>query len=314
MQSGTPENQGENPFWEFSLDQFQIQPGTPENQGENPFWESSLNQFQMQPGTPENQGENPFWESSPELFQSQQYSDHRPPLTPRQFQYPPLIYTPRRRRSALWQWYRTRTQKMKIYTPSRWPSVLWQWYRTRTQKMKIDTPRRRRSALWQWYRTRTRNMKISIGCGAIMAVLLFFSCVIAVSASITGSLMPKPTATSVPAVVIASPTVPQQTPISMPTQGHASTPTRTPTQTQQTRQNPTACPGVKCNPWGYNFTSGNHITTPPSNFCSYFACISDFWSGHGYVVECQDGKYTKLGGLRNPCMHHDGDPHPLYSH
>ena len=245
-----------------------MQSGTPENQGENPFWESSLDQFQIQPGTPENQGENPFWESSPELFQSQQYSDHRPPLTPRQFQYPPLIYTPRRRRSAL----------------------------------------------WQWYRTRTRNMKISIGCGAIMAVLLFFSCVIAVSASITGSLMPKPTATSVPAVVIASPTVPQQTPISMPTQGHASTPTRTPTQTQQTRQNPTACPGVKCNPWGYNFTSGNHITTPPSNFCSYFACISDFWSGHGYVVECQDGKYTKLGGLRNPCMHHDGDPHPLYSH
>ncbi len=290
-----------------------MQPGNPENQGDNPFWESSLDPFQRQSGNPENQGDNPFWESSPDPFQSQQYSDYRPrqshlnagieagrwvrsmrltmarvldafrkpfkklgaialnyrpPLTPRRFQYPPLYYTAQRRRSDL----------------------------------------------WQWYRTRTRNMKIGIGCGAIMAVLLFFSCIIAASASITGTLMPTPTATPIRAAVIASPTVPHQTPISIPTQEVGSTPTPAPTQRQQPPQNPTTCSGVNCNPWGYNFFPGNYITEPPSNFCSYFTCISDFWSGHGYVVECQDGKYTKLGGLRGPCWHHAGDQRTLYSH
>ena len=245
-----------------------MQSETSENQGDNPIWEFSPDPFQMQSGTPENQGDNPIWETSPDPFQNQQYSDYRLPLAPGQFQYSPLIYTPRRKQSDL----------------------------------------------WQWYRTRTLNMKIVIGWGAIMAVLLFFSCIIVASVSITRTLTPPPLATLVPAAVIASPTVPQQTPIAMPTQGPASTPTRAPTQTHQSPQSQTACPGVKCNPWGYNFTPGNYITNPPSNFCSYFTCISDFWGGHGYVVECQDGKYTKLGGLRNPCMHHNGDPHPLYSH
>jgi hypothetical protein len=265
MQSGTPDNRGDNSLWESSLDQFQMQSGTPDNQGGNPFWEFSPDQVQMQSGTLDNQGGN---ESSPDEFQSQQYSDYRPPLTPGQLKYPPLYYTPRRRRSAL----------------------------------------------WQWYRTQTRNMKIGIGCGAIMAVLLFFSCIIAVSASVTGTLTPTPKVTSVPAALIASPTVPRQTPISIPTRESGFTPTPAPTQTHQPPQNPTGCPGVNCNPWGYNFSPGNHITQPPTNFCAYFSCISDFLSGRGYVVECQDGKYDKLGGLRNSCLHHGGNPRPLYSH
>ena len=222
----------------------------------------------MHSGTPDNQGEGPFWETSPDQFQSKQYADYRPPPTPGQFQYPPLYYTPRRRRSAL----------------------------------------------WHWYRTRTRNMKIGLGCGAIIAVLLFFSCIIAVSASISGVLTPTPTATPIQAALLVSPTVPQQTPISIPTQTPTSIPTPAPTQTQQAPQNPTTCPGVNCNPWGYNFTPGNYITQPPSNFCAYFSCILNFWSGRGYVEECQDGKYSKLGGLRGSCSHHGGDPRPLYSH
>ncbi len=38
-------------------------------------------------------------------------------------------------------------------------------------------PPKRRSGLWQWYTSRTKKVKLSIGCGMILAVLLFFSCI-----------------------------------------------------------------------------------------------------------------------------------------
>src|SRR6266699_3237321 len=38
-------------------------------------------------------------------------------------------------------------------------------------------PPRRPTGLWGWYTARTRNMKIGIGCGAVIALLLFFSCI-----------------------------------------------------------------------------------------------------------------------------------------
>ena len=41
--------------------------------------------------------------------------------------------------------------------------------------------------------------------------------------------------------------------------------------------------GLNGNPWGYNITCCHFITSPPANFCSYFNCISSFWSGHSYV-------------------------------
>ena len=81
---------------------------------------------------------------------------------------------------------------------------------------------------------------------------------------------------------------------------------------------PTPCPGVNCNPWGYNFSSGNLIYTPPSNFCDYFNCISSFWEpddpGDGYVVQCADGSYSQSGGERGACSYHGGVSRPLYSH
>jgi len=268
MQSGNTDNQGDNPVRASSLDQLQMQSGSPDNQGENSFWEFSPGQSQMQSGSPDNQGNNPIKASSLDQFQSQQYSDYRPPLTPRPFPYPPLH----------------------------------------------NKPRRRQSDLWKWYQTQTPNRKIVIGWGAIMAVLLFFSSIIVASASITGTFTPQSAATPIGAGVFESPTVPHQTPISIPTQESRSTPTHAPTQTRQSSQSPTTCSGVNCNPWGYDFSQGNYVTQPPSNFCAYFSCILNFWSGHGYVVECQDGKYSKLGGLQGPCKHHGGDPRPLYSH
>ncbi|MBX5449026.1 MAG: hypothetical protein IRZ24_03080, partial [Thermogemmatispora sp.] len=77
---------------------------------------------------------------------------------------------------------------------------------------------------------------------------------------------------------------------------------------------PTPCPGVNCNPWGYNFEPGNLIYSPPPDFCLYFACISNFWNGRGYVVECSDGMYSKSGGIRGACSYHGGVWRPLYAH
>jgi hypothetical protein len=72
--------------------------------------------------------------------------------------------------------------------------------------------------------------------------------------------------------------------------------------------------GVNGNPWGYDFRYGWVITSPPSAFCRYFWCISNFWAGRGYVVECWDGKYSKSGGLRGACSYHRGVWRILYRH
>jgi hypothetical protein len=63
-----------------------------------------------------------------------------------------------------------------------------------------------------------------------------------------------------------------------------------------------------------DFSPGNYITSPQSNFCAYFTCIASFWNGQGYVMECQDGDYSKSGGIQGSCSHHGGDSRPLYSH
>jgi hypothetical protein len=38
-------------------------------------------------------------------------------------------------------------------------------------------PPPRKPGLWTWFKSRTRNVKLSIGCGTILALLLFFSCI-----------------------------------------------------------------------------------------------------------------------------------------
>jgi hypothetical protein len=38
-------------------------------------------------------------------------------------------------------------------------------------------PPPRKPGLWTWYKSRTRKVKLSIGCGTILALLLFFSCI-----------------------------------------------------------------------------------------------------------------------------------------
>lgn len=71
--------------------------------------------------------------------------------------------------------------------------------------------------------------------------------------------------------------------------------------------------GAPANPWNYTFCSGRLITAPPSAFCSYFTCISSFWKGTGYVVQCSDGAFSKSGGHTGVCSTHGGFKRNLYS-
>jgi hypothetical protein len=105
----------------------------------------------------------------------------------------------------------------------------------------------------------------------------------------------KPAATPKPKPTVTPKPKPTATPKPQPTATSGPQPTATP------------CPGVNCNPWGYNFTSGNYIYNPPSNFCDYFNCIPNFWnSTNGYVVECNDDTYSHSGGRSGACSYHGG--------
>lgn len=124
----------------------------------------------------------------------------------------------------------------------------------------------------------------------------------------TSALISSPTATQKalpsPTPTKPTPTIQHPTPTAYPTQPH---PTPTPTPAP-------ACQAVNNNPWCYNFTPGNRIYNPPAAFCDYFNCISNFWNGRGFVNECQDGSYSKSGGIRGDCSYHGGEQQPLYAH
>jgi hypothetical protein len=184
----------------------------------------------------------------------------------------------------------------------------------------------------QWFRGQQTKTKVGLGCGIVFALLMFFSCISAAfgSQAVVPAVTPTPTQQLAQAQqhVTASPTraasptrVPTRaaSPTAKPTVRPQATPTTarpTPKPTQPPQ--PTTCPGINCNPWGYNFTPGNLIYTPPSNFCSYFPCISSFWEpddpGDGYVVQCADSLYSQSGGERGACSYHGGVSRPLYAH
>lgn len=119
-----------------------------------------------------------------------------------------------------------------------------------------------------------------------------------------------PTATPIPKPTTISPVAPTQPPIvptPLPTQAPA------PTQPPQPTQPPPT--GTNGNPWGYSFVPGNLIYSPAAGFCSYFGCVSTFWTAtHGYVVECANGLYSHSGGVRGACSRDGGPSAILYSH
>jgi len=201
--------------------------------------------------------------------------------------------------------------------------------------------------LIRWYRRKKRGTKLALGCGTLIAILTLCTCVASAAASgaasqttSTPGIATSPTATS--AVIVApTPTPPSpEAVLPTPTRDTASlrpTPTPTTVVVKPTPKptavvvKPTPAPthaavkptptpkakptGVNGNPWGYNFTQGNLIYNPPSNFCDYFNCIASFWQHtNGYVDECQDGTYSHSGGVQGACSHHGGEMRPLYAH
>lgn len=115
-----------------------------------------------------------------------------------------------------------------------------------------------------------------------------------------------PTATTTPTrtpLIIAT-----RTPTATKTLQPVAAPPIRPTATQTIRSD-----GSPTNPWGYNFTCCQLIYSPPSNFCSYFACIDNFWNGVGSVIQCTDGMFSQSGGRSGSCSHHGGNGRALYA-
>ena len=131
-----------------------------------------------------------------------------------------------------------------------------------------------------------------------------------------GTTLIAPVATAPKQVTPTIPT-PSPTPGQVPTAVPTATPTPVPQPTQPPApQSSPIYTGVNGNPWGYDFTPGNFISSPPADFCTagYFSCIKSFWKGQGYVDECVDGMYSLSGGIRGACSQHGGESQPLYSH
>jgi hypothetical protein len=136
-----------------------------------------------------------------------------------------------------------------------------------------------------------------------------------------------PSATATPSRTVAETVSPS--PTRSTTASPTATPTASPTKatvvvvatTKSTAPPPPPPPppapfnycGAPANPWHYTFCAGNLINSPPSNFCSYFACIPSFWkSTLGYVDQCVDGMYSHSGGRQGACSNHGGESRPLY--
>ncbi len=120
--------------------------------------------------------------------------------------------------------------------------------------------------------------------------------------SATQTPSPSPTATSTP----TPPPTPSPTPKATPTPTAKPTPTPIPVKSSAPPPPPPNLCGAPPNPWNYNFCGGGYIYNPPAQFCNYFSCISSFWNGTGYVVECGDTSYSKSGGLTGVCSRHGG--------
>ena len=82
--------------------------------------------------------------------------------------------------------------------------------------------------------------------------------------------------------------------------------------TSATGRSTSTC-SAPANPWRFNFCGkGLPVDNPPNNFCSYFRCVTDFFKGTGYVVECADGKYSLTGGTAHTCAADSGVQQTLY--
>lgn len=109
----------------------------------------------------------------------------------------------------------------------------------------------------------------------------------------TASASARPTPT--PAATSSPP--PRPTPASTPS-AEPNWPTPLPAQTApvSTGKPPVKLCGAPSNPWGYNLCGGSLLYNPAPAFCSYFTCTRMWDQASGYVVECQDGGYSRSSG------------------
>src|SRR6266567_9391142 len=168
---------------------------------------------------------------------------------------------------------------------------------------------------WLWYRSKTQKAQVILGVS--VTCLLVFGVIGVSAAAMTDRAATLALLT--PTVAPTQATLNVDTSTATPTPNLVVTPAATPTPKPKPTPKPTpkpkpSCNAVNGNPWCYNFSPGNLIYNPHASFCSYFACIGNFWNGRGYVVECNDGDYSKSGGIRGSCSYHHGVWRPLYSH
>ncbi len=77
---------------------------------------------------------------------------------------------------------------------------------------------------------------------------------------------------------------------------------------------PCPYPPAQENRWCFTFTdTGKVIYGPPDDFCLVFPCISSFWQGNGYIVQCADDLYSLSGGNPGVCSRHGGYLRTLYA-
>ncbi len=199
---------------------------------------------------------------------------------------------------------------------------------------------------WHWYRIRDQKTQVGMGRTFLFVSVIFCCCMTVAIESCSPTSPPGAPTAPTPSqsattfsrstsmtTVIVTPTSPvrssprptstprvttktksRPTPTPKATTKPKPRPLPTPRATAKPNPTPTPCSGVNCNPWGYNFSPGQFIYSPPSDFCAYFSCIDNFPNGHGYVIECHDGQYSKSGGRQGACSDHNGVWRPLYAH
>jgi hypothetical protein len=143
-----------------------------------------------------------------------------------------------------------------------------------------------------------------------IGVVLVVGTLVLTGGSVAANALSVPMYESAP---VASMPTPAPTATRLPTATPTVAPTATAIPPTATTAPPTACTTLNCNPWGYSFSGSALIYDPPGEFCSYFACINNFWNGNGYVVECADERYSKSGGIQGACSQHGGVWRKLYA-
>lgn len=180
-------------------------------------------------------------------------------------------------------------------------------------------------SIWSRFRELPRVAQVLIAMGAALSLMVCSCCSCSGLVGALGNMSPTVQATATTGRTTAgsvtykpgataTATQSQPSPTAQPTATATASPILQPTATPKPKPQPTATPkpcASPCNPWGYNFSSGHLIYSPPGTFCNYFKCIANFWNGKGYVMECQDATYSKSGGINGSCSHHGGNWRPL---